>query len=302
MTISAGALSYVAYVAESAWATTPATPELTSLPFTSFSMNVMKDIYSDLSIRADRMERYAIHGNQRVQGDLDANFSHAVFDPLLESVLNSTFSSNILKTGTTRKSFTMELGTTDIGQYSSYTGVVVDKLALNVPVNGLVTAKFTLIGKQQTNASSSIDTTPGLTAASARQPYVHNGGTFKEGGSTVGFMTGIQMTIDNGYTTNFSLGSNYARDLSISFAKITGTVQAWFEDSIMYTKFLNETASSIDFTLTDGTNTVQVLLPNVKYTGATKTVQGQGPIVLSMPFQALYHTASSSNIVITRSA
>lgn len=302
MTIAAGALSYVAYIAEEAWGTTPDTPELTSIPFVDFSMNTTKVFADDNSTRADRIMRYAIAGNQQVAGDMTVNLSHANFDVLLASMLNNTWATNVLKAGVTRSSLTVEAGNTDINQFQQYTGVIVDKMTLAVPVTGVVTAKFSMIGKQQTNSTSTIDTTPGITAAGEYEPFVHNAGTFKEGGSTVGYLTSIDMTIDNGNTANFSLGSNYARDLSVSFTKITGTVNAWFEDVVMYNKFLNNTASSIDFTLTDGTNTLEIKLPAVTYTGATRTITGNGPIVLAMPFSALYDTGTSSNIVITRSA
>jgi hypothetical protein len=69
----------------------------------------------------------------------------------------------------------------------------------------------------------------------------------------------------------------------------------------MYNKFVNGTASSIDVKLDDGTNTYQFFFPNVKYTGATKTINGNGPISLSMPFKALYDATTTSHVVITRS-
>lgn len=302
MTISAGALSYVALDTEVTWGTAIASPVLAKVPYTAFSMNVIKDVYTDESIQADRMERYAIHGNQHVQGELSANFSHANFDGLLESLLNSTFSTNVLKTGTTRKSFLVEEGHADIGKYITYKGVVVDKLTLTVPVSGIVTSKFTMIGKDMTLGTATVDANASLTASTARQPYVHNGGTFNEGGGSVAYLTSITLNIDNGYTTNFSLGNNYARDLSVSFAKITGSVNAYFEDTTMYNKFLAETSSSISFTLTDGTNTMAISLPNVKYTGGTKSIGGQGPVSLEMPFVGLYDSGTSTNVSITRSA
>jgi hypothetical protein len=68
----------------------------------------------------------------------------------------------------------------------------------------------------------------------------------------------------------------------------------------MYNKFVNGTATSIDLKLDDGTNTVEFFFPNVKYTGATKTITGSSPVVLEMPFAALYDVTALSNIVITR--
>jgi hypothetical protein len=69
----------------------------------------------------------------------------------------------------------------------------------------------------------------------------------------------------------------------------------------MLNKFINETESSIAFTLTDvDGNSLTFNLPRIKYTGAPPDVKGIGPITLAMPFQALLDTGNASNIVLTR--
>lgn len=302
MAHAAGALTYVGIQAESSWGTAIATPALVALPYTGFSINTVKDVYEDESVQADRMIRYAVHGNHHVQGDIDVNLTHANYDALFESLLWGAFTSNVLKTGTTRKSFLVEAGYTDIGQFISYTGVMVDKLTLTVPTSGFVTAKFTVIGKDETVDDATLDANATLTDATVRQPYVHNGGTFNESGSGTSVITALTLNVDNGYTANFSLGSNYARDITPSFAKVSGTASVWFEDETIYNKFLAETNSSLSFTLTDGTNTLQFNIPKVKYTGGNKSVQGQGPVTIEMPFVGVRDSSAASNIVITRSA
>ena len=299
MTIATGARSQLTYVPETVWGTTPAVPAMVGVPYTAWNVNLTKEAFSDMSIRADRMERYSLHGNKSVSGDLDVNLSHTNFDVFLESALNSTFNTNVLKSGTTRKSLSMEAGSLDIGQYTVYKGVVVDKVAITVPSSGIVTAKFSLMGADSTISASPLDAT--ITEPSAKAPYTHVAGTFNEGGSPIATLTGVTLNIDNGYGANYSLGNTVARDLTYGFAKVTGTATAYFEDAALVNKFINGTASSLDFTLTDGTNTLKFDLSNIKYTGATKQVSGQGPIVLNLPFTALYDGTDASHIVITRS-
>jgi len=303
MTISTGTRAKVGYISEVTYGTTPATPDLTEVPFTSFAVNLTRNDYEDTSIRSDRMERYSITGNRSVGGQLSVNFSHSVYDFLLESLMQNAFATNVLKTGTTRKSFTMEEGQADVAQYRVYTGVIVDKLDLTVPAAGIVTAKFDLLAKDQSALTgATIDTNSAYTAAATKTPFANTGtsGFIKEGGSTVGYVTSIQLNIDNGHAANFALGATTIRDFTTALCKVTGTVQVFFEDSTMYNKFANGTASSLDFKLDDGTNTVEFNIPNVKYTGATKTINGSGPVVLSLPFRGLYDNTTGSNIVITR--
>jgi hypothetical protein len=305
MTISTSARAKVGYMPEVTYGVTPATPALIELPFTNFSVNLTREEYEDNSIRADRMEVYSISGNRSVDGTIDVNFCHGLYDSLLESACQNAFSTNVLKTGTTRKSFVLEEQALDIGQYRTLSGVFVDKLDVTIPASGVVTAKFSVKAKDQSAlTTTTIDSDGTLTAPAFKVPFTDNdlvNGFVKEGGVAVGYLTSLTFSIDNSHTGNFALGSNVVRDFTTGLAKITGTATVTFEDAVMYNKFANGTASSLDVKLGDGTNTVEFAFPNIKYVGATKTISGQGPVTLQMPFKALKDTTSGSNIVITRS-
>lgn len=298
-TIAQGSVSQVGYVVESVWGTTPNTPQLQAVPYTQFNINLTKSIYDDQSVQPDRMSRYSIHGNRQVGGTINTNLSAGNYDVFLESLMNSSFTTDVLKTGTTRKSLTIEQGSTDIGQYSVYTGLVVDKMSLNVPIDGVVTAQFTFIGKQMTVSGAPLDAT--LTPAAIKQPFVHEGGIFAIGGVSAGCtITGIQLSVDNGYTANFSLGNTLACDLSFGMAKVSGSVNVYFKDATLLNAFVNGTESSLEFTLSDGTDTHTYFLPRIKYNGASKSISGTGSIILTIPFVALYDETTQTNLRITR--
>ena len=76
---------------------------------------------------------------------------------------------------------------------------------------------------------------------------------------------------------------------------------AYFENTTLLNKFINETESSLDFTIGDGTNTLRFKCPRIKYTGGQPDVGGEGPVTLTMPFQALLDSTTSTNLRIIRS-
>ena len=308
MSIAVGSRSAVGAVVESTYGVTPATPALLKSPFTSFIVNNVHDKYMDNSIQGDRMYRPSVTGNTHIGGDIDVAYSPLNFDLLLESLLSSAFSTDVLKVGQTRKSFTIEHAQLDIAKYWQYNGMVVDKLQLKIATNGLVTAKFTMVGKDSPVVTTvSVDVTAGTgpdgfyTAAATTLPFVHNGGTFKEGGTNIGSLMSLDLTIENKVTSNFALGQTSIRDLSSNFLEVTGTAGIYVEDATIYNKFINSTATSLDFTLANGTNNHQYLLPNVRLHAATKAVTGQGPVTLQVPFVGFYDATTASNVVITRS-
>ena len=311
MTIAVGARSSIGAVVETTWGVTPTTPALLELPFTQFNVNNTHDKYMDQSIRGDRMYRPSVTGNTHIGGDLDVAYSPLNYDNLLQSLFNGAWATNVLKTplagAYARTSFTIEHSQADIAQFFQYQGMVVDKLQLKLATTGLVTAKFTFVGKDSPTVTVvSVDTTAGTgtngfyTAAATTLPFVHNGGTFKEGGSAFASFMSLDLTIENKTTSNFALGANTPRDLSSNFFEVTGTAQVYVEDAVMYNKFIGSTATSLDFTLNNGTNTQEFYIPNVRYHGATKAVTGNGPVTLSLPFVGFYDNTSTANCVITR--
>lgn len=90
---------------------------------------------------------------------------------------------------------------------------------------------------------------------------------------------------------------------SIGRSNVTGTMDAYFGNAALYQKFINESASSVEFEATDGVGgTYTILLPRVKYTGGTVDTPGEGPIAISMPYQALLDPVTGTNIQITRNS
>ena len=292
--------SQVAYIAETTYGTTPATPTTVLIPIVNFNINSSIDKYSDTSIRLDRQHRYSVTGNTHVTGDMDVNLMNHNYDPFLASLLTGAWATNVLKVGTTQTSFTIEQGSLDIGQYLVYKGVLFDKLTLTVNTTGLVTAKFSVIGNAIALSATTLCASP--TAVTERQPFVHLSGTFKEGGSVTALISAFTLNIDNKSVPNFTLGTGTAQNVSSGMMDVTGTVTVMFQDAVIANKFLNGTATSLDFTLTDGTNTMEINMPVVTYAGLTRSVSGTGPIMLNIPFTALYDGTSSSVITFTRSS
>ena len=174
------------------------------IPIISNGLNLAKGIFEDPSINADRQKRFSRHGNKEVTGDMSISYAHETYDELLESVLFSTFATNALTIGSTIKSFTVEVGHLDISQYREFSGIVVNSMSLEVNLDGVVQSSFGLVGKDMTVSAVAQDSAP--TAAPTKQPMVHFDGTFKEAGSVIAILTGINLNIENNINSNYALG------------------------------------------------------------------------------------------------
>lgn len=214
--------------------------------------------------------------------------------------------SQAIKAAATRSSFSFVRYFADIAPtdnpYYIYRGVELNSIQLSISANSMITGTFSVIGQSQETAQDLTGLgTPTYNPASTTSPLDSFTGTLEEGGSTVAVVTEISMTLQNGIEPRFVVGSKNSIYPSVGRSNLTGQVTAYFEDSALVNKFLNETESSLVFSLPDGAGNIQrYRVPRIKYTGGQPDVSGEGPITLSMPFQALLDSSESTNMIIER--
>lgn len=303
MTIANGAQHSLSYVAETTYGTTPTTPTWSAFPHTGATLNVSKDAIESEKLRGDRQIEDFRHGNKTVGGDITSELEYDSFDDILEAVMCGTWNTNVLKTGTTRRSFTIERKFGDIAtpEYHRYTGCEFNTLALSVSPNSMVTATFGVVGQNLSIATSALGTA--ATQATTYQPFDSFTGSITEGGSSIATVTALEISLENGLEPLFSVSSQVTNRPAIGKSRATGSLTTYFESKTLYEKFLNETSSSITLTLTDvAGNSYLIELGNVKYNSGQPDVSGEGAVTIAMDFVALYDSGDSSNIKITRTA
>jgi hypothetical protein len=299
-----GARHSLSYIAESTWGTTPTTtPAFQLLRNTSVSLALQKDGLKSEEIRSDFQIFAFRQGADKIVGDIGIEMSYGTFDTLLEGLLKSTWATDVLKAGTTRKAFTFERWYADIADkpYHLFTGCEIDKLSLTLGANAIVKGQFSLLGRGMSTGAA-IMTGQTHTNPTTTPVFDSFTGTLTEGGSSSSVVTELSINIDSGLQPRYVVGSKLTRRPTPGWFNVTGTMSVFFEDSVMLDKFSNGTESSLSFTLLDQPgNSLQITIPRVVYTGAPPDVKGIGPITLAMPFQALLDaTTTNSNIVVTR--
>jgi hypothetical protein len=307
MPFSQGSRAGLSYVVESTFGTTPATPALIQLPYTTHSLNLTKERVTGNDIQPDRMPRVDRHGNRSVAGDIVADLRKGDYDPLLESAFFNSFSTNVLKVGTTPKFFSIEDAATDITQFRLFTGMAVSSLAVSIRPNQMVTGTFSMVGKDMTISGTSVDGTK--TASSGNAPFDAYSGLMRIGNaggalSTAAIITGIDFTINNALAPTFIVGSASTPQLEYGMATVEGTITAYFEDAALINRFINETETALEVAVDDptGSSDYTFLFPRVKINGADVPVENPTSRIVTLPFVALYDTTEATNIKLTRSA
>lgn len=302
MPLATGAQAEIAYIEEVTYGVTPGTPELIALPVTGITPEVTKEGFQSGDLRSDRQIADFRHGGKATTLALPFELKHGEFDPLLESALFGAWAANVLKAGTTRKSFTMEVAYTDIAQFHAYNGLIVNSMALSISTDATVTGTFNLVGLDMTPAGATIDNLGGYTPVGAKRSFDSFSGVINEGGGAIAIVTAVELNIENGLTPAKIIGSDVPVDYFDGRCNVTGTLTAFFENGTLLAKFLNETPSDLDLTLTDPDgNTLQIEVPRIIYTGGSAPVSGEAGITIALPFQAVYDSVEATALKLTRS-
>jgi len=301
MAFAQGSRSSLSYIVESTFGTTPA-GNFTNLPFSTHSLNLTKDRVAGNDIQSDRMPRVDRHGNRQVSGDISVDLRDADYDDLLEAAMLNTWSTNVLKVGTTPKFFSIEDYAADIDQARLFTGVTVNTMGVSLAPNQMVTTTFGLVGKTMTIGGTEKTQDP----ASGAAPFDAYSGDLAignvGGASSVAIVTALDFTLTNGFAPTFVIGDDSAPSLEYGRAEVEGTLSAYFEDASLINRFLDETETEIEVSVGDGTNTMTFTFPRVKINSADVGVDGPTSRIVNLSFVALYDSTEGTNLKITRSA
>ena len=299
--VARGSRVGVTYAMEDTWGSLATDQLAYELRVTGVGVNLTKDSFQSNELRSDRQISDLRHGMQSISGDIPVELSYDSFDDIIESAMYEDWtSSETIITGTTEKSFTLQKYFSDITQYHVFPGCVVNTWNISVTPNGIITSTFNVMGEEMVTATSTV-----LAVASAKStysPFDSFSGTLTEGGVTNALITSIDFSLSNNIQTLPVIGSDKTIGLVDGRANVTGTVSAYFANSTLLDKFIDETESSLSFQLTDGTRSMTFSMPRIKYSGGDVPVSGEGPITLSMPFQALYDSGAGHTLQITKAA
>jgi len=288
------------YVAEDTFNTTPSTPTMLTTRCTGFNMNPTKaaNVSEEIGVSQPKNVRL---GPQRNAGDMSIELSYGTYDDFLAALLRGSWSTDVLKVGTTFSSFTFENKFTAVAaEYEIFRGVIFDTLSLDCKPETIVTGSFGMLAASIEPAAATLDADP--TAASTTLPFDSFSGSISEGGVELFTITGLNLSIQNNAELGLVIGSTTAQTQNRGVFSVTGSIDAYYADNTLIDKFLNETSSSLTLVLSDAAgNSLTIDFSNIKYTGSTKNI-GSGPIMLNMPFQALYDSTDESSILITRAA
>ncbi|MEY2654882.1 MAG: Dinoroseobacter phage vB DshS-R5C [Pseudomonadota bacterium] len=214
------------------------------------------------------------------------------------SMAGGRVSSSRMANGTTMRTFSLEVGHLDIGQYRQYLGMSPSKLDLKLASGSIISGSMEFMGKSMTLTAASGMGTP--TAASVYTPANAVRGVVDvvEGGalvSAVTYIKSLDLMIDNSLRAQDAVGVFGNAGVGSGTLKVSGKMQLYFADAVHYNKFLNNTASSLAVPVLDPDGNGYVYyIPRMKYNAAKVNAGGlDQDNMLDVDFTGLMDTAAA---------
>ena len=305
MSISAAAKSRVAYVAETAFGTIPATPTFLIVRRTGGNLQTKKTTIESDEINLDARPRAVYQTGQDVSGQYDFELSYGSFDDMLAAALMSSWSTNVISDGITPQSFTFE-ETVDLGTagfaYNRFAGCEVNSLALNLATRAGVKGTIGIMGQVETTDTAIV---AGATYTSPNTNQIETAVTVASlaiiGLSPVPKIKNLSLSINRGMRLREKVGSLYSEEFGINNTEISGSFDAYFESQALYAQVLAHGTGAISFNIGTVTNKKYTFsLPTVQLLDGTRKLGGRGEdVMVTVPFKAV-GTASNPLLTVTR--
>lgn len=280
--MSSGAKQILELTKETVNGTTPSPFNRVRFPFTEITLDGAATKEDSNSILDSRLAQKGAVTSVEYSGDLNSEWRFGVFDDLIAAAAFNDWQTDtpivdqdtLTFGGTTRQSFSILRGYTDINNYHTFRGVHVNTVNISIPEQGLVTIGFGLMGKGRTVASSlpaGTVTTPTLTPTFSN---VSVGDILIDGVSQVGIacITAFDFTWDNTMQVQRCLGAGLDIGALIeTMANGTGSfTAAWSTGAAAnYEKQFTNTTIGLQVVIKDSSNNEYVLtLPKVEITAS----------------------------------
>lgn len=308
---ASGAGSELAYIQETAFGTTPATPSLIEVRCLPPRLDPAFEAFISEQINALRVASNIRHTYRGGSMEIPMELSYAAADEFLSAALGGEWQTDTpsagidaLDFGGVDKSYFFELARLDAKTpyFIPANGTVFTGFDLNIEADGnsAISATFNaMVGEVKAPTTATADAGGGYTAAPSNLPMVAADGAVTIDASGVDLL-GLSLSFSDPRSAQRKIGAKAAVGFIPDGRRtLSGSITGYAAEKSYLDRLINETETAIIATLTDPAgNALALSLPTVKLTGYSEP-QGGNSIRFTASFEA-YDASGASPMRITR--
>jgi len=296
---------------ETVFGSTPGTPNGRIIYAVTSGVTDKRSQIESPVLRSTRQPSAPILGNLDVSGPLNVLVDAEGFGFLLKHLLGEPAVTgagpyvHTFKAGNTAPAgMVLEHDHTDqsSGNFKRlFNGCKINNLAITVPQEGHSTAVFDILGKTLTADAASFDATP---TDLGHSPFSGFDAAIEEGGASLATATDVTLNVTNNMDGgNYTIdGSGGLRtDIPEGMIGVSGNFNALFDSTTLLDKAVAGTTSSLKLTFSRGdglgsagNESVEFLIPELKYAVAGPEVSGPQGLLVPMSFMGFFGSSSEA--------
>ena len=276
--MSSGAKQLVQIAKETVIGTVPSPFARQTLAFTDISLNQSVEKTESASITGNRLQQSSMITSAEYSGELGAEAQYGAYDDLMAAAAFNAWATNVLTFGgTTRQTFSVLRGYTDIANYHTFSGLHVNTFGIDIPEAGLIGLTFGFMGTKRTTAAVAPVGTITPASSNPRMSNISVGDLLVDGVSVKGAacITAFSFNWDNSMQVRKCLGAGLEVGAILEMsAKGTGSfTMAWSTKAAeLYEKQFTNGNISLSIPITDTAGNKYVLnIPKVELTAPLAT-------------------------------
>ena len=276
--MSSGAKRLVQIAKETVIGTVPSPFARQTLAFTDISLNQSVEKTESASITDNRLQQSSMITSAEYSGELSAEAQYGAYDDLMAAAAFNAWATNVLTFGgTTRQTFSVLRGYTDIANYHTFSGLHVNTFGIDIPEAGLIGLTFGFMGTKRTTAAVTPVGTITPASSNPRMSNISVGDLLVDGASVKGTacITAFSFNWDNSMQVRKCLGAGLEVGAILEMsAKGTGSfTMAWSTKAAeLYEKQFTNGNISLSIPITDTAGNKYVLnIPKVELTAPLAT-------------------------------
>ena len=296
----------LSYVPETTYGVTPATPAFKRTRIAGDpDFSITSQYVTSNEIRPDRNVSDTTLVSREASGSFPFELSFGSFDDFLEALLESSWTTNVLKNGVTLKSFTFEKIIKEAANsfYRRFRGQCVNTMSLAIQASQMITGQFTFIGKDAVTDTAIIT---GATYIDPNSNPVINAANNVAALSITGLnspiVRALNLSISNNLRQKMAIGDLFSKGVGSGRCEVTGSLEMYFADSSILDLALSDVYTDLTFTLGGVSNKKYVfVLPKIKLTNVREMGgDNNGDVMVQADFTAVYSATDAASIKITR--
>lgn len=229
----------------------------------------------------------------------DGTPATAIVDDAAGEAVTVAAAFEVVKIGSTRRTFAILERHTDKNLDYIYRGCEVNGMTLNMPLGGKAGITFPVVGKEAETYAVPVGAT--FAARTSTDMMVTTEGELLLDGASVGYATELNMVLANGQEAAFALFQRAAFCVTNGIARVTGTLSFYLVDGTLWDRYLSEDEQAVRVKVQGPTGYYVFMMPRTKFPTGTKETNGPGAIIPTLNISAGYDDTAGTTLSIQRS-